>query len=351
MKVRIWFDISNSPHINFFAAMIRELKDEHEIIITCRPLANTIDLLELHGFAYQNVGVHYGKNIFKKVLGYPIRVYQLNSYLKKNKPDVAISHSSFHSPVTARLLNCRSIYLNDNEHAMGNIPSFLFANTVMIPEFLDRRRMQKQGARDSKIVQYPGVKEGIYLWQLSELQSSSGVRNNTSREKVYIRPEPWTAQYYKGSVNFMDDILLGLKDKVDVVISPRGDLQTKHYHDPKFAGVRILDKPLGLSEIAEDCSMFIGAGGTMTREMAVLGIPTISVYQDDLLDVDRYLINEGQMIHKPDLKAEFALQYLEDCERKPPRSELLQKGRQAYELIKAVLLGDKPPQPGVNQDD
>jgi len=26
----------------------------------------------------------------------------------------------------------------------------------------------------------------------------------------------------------------------------------------------------------------------LTREMAVLGIPTISVYQDELLDVDRY---------------------------------------------------------------
>ena len=87
--MRIWFDIYNSPHINFFAARIRELQDDHEIVFTCRPLANTIELLELYGFPFQNVGIHYGKNFFKKAFGYPIRVFQLYSYLKKTNLVVA----------------------------------------------------------------------------------------------------------------------------------------------------------------------------------------------------------------------------------------------------------------------
>jgi predicted glycosyltransferase len=53
-----------------------------------------------------------------------------------------------------------------------------------------------------------------------------------------------------------------------------------HYQDPKFAGVRVVTTALDIADIAPDCDLFIGAGGTMTREMAVLGIPTISVYQD-----------------------------------------------------------------------
>ena len=36
----------------------------------------------------------------------------------------------------------------------------------------------------------------------------------------------------------------------------------------------------------------------MTREMAVLGIPTISVYQDELLDVDRFLLQHVEAIHR-----------------------------------------------------
>ena len=48
----------------------------------------------------------------------------------------------------------------------------------------------------------------------------------------------------------------------------------------------------------------------MTREAAVLGIPTISIYQDALLDVDAYLIDKGFMVHQPDLDAAFVLNFL-----------------------------------------
>ena len=41
----------------------------------------------------------------------------------------------------------------------------------------------------------------------------------------------------------------------------------------------------------------IGAGGTMNREAAVLGIPTVSCYPEHILGVDKYLIKKGRMIH------------------------------------------------------
>ncbi len=336
--MRIWFDLSNSPHINFFYALIHELEKDHEIVITCRPLANTIDLLRLHNLDFEVVGKHYGAKMLSKIYGYPIRVLQLYQFLKKNKPDVAISHSSFHSPLVSRLLGCPSIYLNDNEHAMGNIPAFLAADKIMIPEFLDKDRVKKQGAGGEKLIQYPGVKEGVYLWNLKALSTNSSNVYKSGEKVVFIRPEPWTAQYYSGDLNFMDALIKGLKDKLSVVLLPRGDSQAEHYRKIEFSGLTILDKPKDLPDIARECSLFIGAGGTMTREMAVLGIPTISVYQDELLDVDSYLIEIGQMIHEPNLNAEFAFKYLEANSRKPPRDELLTKGKEAYNLIKAELL-------------
>ena len=339
--MKIWFDLSNSPHINLFASMIRDLQKDHEIIITCRPLANTIDLLKLHGFRFNVVGKHYGANTIKKVIGYPIRILQLCKFLRKCMPDVAISQSSFHSPLVARLLGLRSIYMNDNEHAVGNIPSFLFADTIMIPEYLDRSRVRRQGARDHKIIQYPGVKEGIYLWNLSDLKGKKqGTPLNRDGGAVYVRPEPRTAQYYRGSLNFMDTFLIELKERVKVTLLPRDEVQATHYRKSEFKGIIVSEKPMGLAEIAPDCSLFVGAGGTMTREMAVLGIPTISVYQSELLDVDMHLINIGQMVYKPDLNAEFALEYIKNCARLPPNKELLEKGNQSYNMIKSVILGN-----------
>jgi len=340
--MRIWFDISNSPHINMFAALIRDLEQDggNEIVITCRPLANTVDLLDLHGFRYTVVGVHYGGKLRAKVLGFPVRVLQLRQFLSDKAIDVAISQSSFHSPVASRLLGIRSIYLNDNEHAMGNIPAFICAGKIMVPEFLSMDKLRRQCANPRKVVHYPGVKEGIYLWELDDRLAAAGKTRNggTKRPCVYLRPEPWTAQYYKGSRNFLDDLLLGMKDHVDIVLLPRGREQGVHYQDAKFEGIRVVTSALDIADIAPDCDLFIGAGGTMTREMAVLGIPTISVYQDALLDVDRHLLAIGAYEHRPALTAKDAMDYLEQSMQRPPNRELLEKGRVAYAMIKAAIL-------------
>ena len=339
--MKIWFDLSNSPHINLFARMIGDLEGEgHEVVITCRPLANTIDLLDLHGFRYEVVGVHYGGKFAMKLLGFPIRVWQLWRHLRGMRIDVAISQSSFHSPLVAWLLRVRSIYMNDNEHAMGNIPSFVFASKIMVPEFLTAEKLRKQWASPRKVVNYPGVKEGIYLWELEErLRDIGGARPSKTRPTVYIRPEPWTAQYYKGSRNFLDDLILGIKDQVDVIMLPRGKDQGLHYRGNRFTGVRVVDTALDIADIAPDCDLFVGAGGTMTREMAVLGIPTVSVYQDELLDVDRYLLAVDAFVHDPALTAPKLLTILEGATRKPANRALLDKGRQAYAMIMSATLG------------
>lgn len=338
--MRIWFDLSNSPHINMFAAMIRDLEREHEVVITCRPLANTIDLLELHGFKYKVVGVHYGGKLAAKLFGFPVRVLQLVNFLRGKKIDMAISQSSFHSPVVARLLGIRSIYMNDNEHAMGNIPAFICATKIMVPEFLGMEKLKKQWANPKKVVHYPGVKEGIYLWELQgRLQNQAkAVAMAKKKPVVYVRPEPWTAQYYTGSRNFMDDLLLGMKDHVSIVLLPRGKEQGVHYQQPNFNGIRVVTNALDIADIAPDCDLFIGAGGTMTREMAVLGIPTISVYQDELLDVDRHLLNVGAFSHHPDLTAAQALEFLAAASQRPPNRDLLTKGKAAYDLVKSQIL-------------
>jgi predicted glycosyltransferase len=153
-----------------------------------------------------------------------------------------------------------------------------------------------------------------------------------------VRPEPWTAQYYTGSRNFMDELLLGLKNEVDIVLLPRGKEQGVHYQDQKFSAIRVVTTALDIADIAPDCDLFIGAGGTMTREMAVLGIPTISVYQDELLDVDRYLLEVGAFSHMPNLTAIQALDFLSSSAKKPPNRDLLNKGRAAYELVKKKIL-------------
>jgi len=336
--MNIWIDLTNSPHVNFFAAMIHELQAKHNVILTCRPLANTIDMLQLKGFQFHVVGKHYGANKVKKMLGFILRILQLLLFLRKREIDVAISHSSFYSPVVARLLGIRSIYLNDNEHAAGNIASFLFANQIMIPEYLSIDKLKSRWLNPDKIIQYHGIKEGVYLWTYDNSQNDKDTKDQNSPKSIYIRSEPWTAQYYKSKKNFMDELLIGLKDKYRIILLLRGEKQRQYYMQQKFKGIKIPEHSMELSIIIDQCDLFIGAGGTMTREAAILGIPTISIYQDKLLDVDKHLLRMGLMVHQTNLTAEFAERYLEKNHRKPPNHDLLSKGKKAYSLILKTLL-------------
>jgi len=322
-----------------FYDLIRELESEgHTITITSRPLANTVALLDQRGLTHTVIGEHYGKNIYRKLFGYPIRIIQLKRFLKKIKPDLAVSQSSFHSPLVAKLLGIPSIYTNDNEHALGNLPSFFFATQILIPENIPIKNVAKNGVSQRKIMQYPGVKEGIYLWRKGEEINGHKKSYSNSTVEIYIRPEPSTAQYYKGKQNFLDDMICALQNKYRITVLTRDKTQLEYYKQKKFFKVNVPDKPLNFDTLAINCSLFIGAGGSMTRELAILGVPTISVYQDDLLEVDKYLIAKNLMKHEPNITPDIVENYIKMIGNKMPESEIMAKGKKAYELLKQEIL-------------
>lgn len=336
--MKIWFDLTNSPHVHFFRQMIGELQDDgHEVVITSRNAANTTELLDLYGMDYTIVGKSYGKKLRNKIFGNIVRVRDLVKFVKNNKIDAAISQSSFTSAIVGRLAGVPTIYTNDNEHAMGNKISFICAHLVFIPEFIPVESITNLLVKSKKVTQYPGVKEGIYLWK----KYKEFVPPEHKVKKIYYRPEPYFAQYYKGKTNVLDDAIVELKKEFDIVILPRDDNQRKHFDDERFKGVIVCQQPMTFDEIAADCSLFIGAGGTMTREMAVIGIPTVSIYQDELLDVDKFLISKGLMLHNPNINASQIREIINKSQAKASDISLLNKGKEAYNQIKNCLLNLK----------
>src|SRR5690554_2240541 len=202
--MKIWIDLTNSPHINFFKPFINQWKSEgNEIIITTRDLANTIDLIKQNNWEYNEIGGHAGKSKLRKMLYFPRRVFLLYKFLKKVKPDIGITQSSFYLPVVGKLLHCPTIYLNDNEHAKGNFLAFRYASLNIIPEFLENLAKEQKWDKKFKLMFYPGIKEGIYLSQSPIVNLDR--RESISERKIYIRLEPWVAQYYSGKNHFMDE--------------------------------------------------------------------------------------------------------------------------------------------------
>ena len=333
--MKIWIDLTNSPHINFFKPFISKWSNEgHHIILTVRDLANTIQLINQNGWEYSVVGGHAGKNKIKKALYFPKRIILLYFFLRGKGVDVGISHSSFYSPGVCRLLKVPSIYLNDNEHANGNYLAFKYATLNLLPRPLMFKAQNLNWLVKYKVEFYPGIKESIYLSQ-TDWVNPVKLQTKVSK-KVYIRLEPWTAEYYKGKAGFMDSFIKKLMNSHEVVLLPRSNEQIKHFEQKEYSRLTICYTPLSLEKILMECNLFIGAGGSMTRELAVLGVPTLSIYQDELLSVDEFLINEGLLFHINEPSVEFVEDFLEKWSACEPH-KLLEEGRKAFTFIDKQL--------------
>ena len=337
--MRIWFDISNSPHVNMFYDLIKELNETgHDVIITSRSLANTIDLLNQKGLIHYTIGSHYGKSIFRKIGGYPIRVFQLFLFLRNKNIEIAVSQSSFHSPLVAFLLRIPSIYTNDNEHAIANFPCFILATKILVPSSFKFNFLFNFKIFKHKIIRYPGIKEGIYLW-IKHIHIST-IRSNQLNilPTIYVRPEPRTAQYYTGKTFFLDELIISLQSKYRIIILTRDVIQYNHYNQSIFNHSIVPAKPISFDDIAANCTLFIGAGGSMTRELAILGIPTISAYQDSLLEVDRLLIAHNLLVHAPNLNLNLIEEVLHNSIDQLNLNTLLKDGKLAYDMLKNVII-------------
>jgi uncharacterized protein len=334
--MRIWIDLTNAPHVNFFKPFIEKWKTQNgvDIIITTRNLSNTNELVKQNNWDYKEIGGHAGKNIIKKVLYFPFRVFLLRHYLNRLSPDIGISHSSFYSPLVCKLLGIPSIYLNDNEYAKGNYFAFMFSSITLLPEFLKEKSSKLGWCRKYNISFYPGIKEGIYLSQMN--LPIKELPTKKIKKQIYFRPEPTTAEYYGGRNYFLGDLIKELKEEYDVVILPRNEKQVLHYKNEEFNGVTVAEDQQKFEEIYLKCDLFIGAGGSMTRELAYLGIPSISIYQDELLEVDKYLIKHGIMHHYYNLK-KSDIDRIINCEIKTSDKILLKKGIDSYNMINKLI--------------
>ena len=139
-------------------------------------------------------------------------------------------------------------------------------------------------------------------------------------------------------IDFMDNMIIGLQRKCEVTILPRDSYQVNHYSNKKFGNANVSRKTIDIEKIAKECSLFIGAGGSMTREIALLGVPSISVYQDALLGVDKYLIENKIMQYDPEITLDKIFSIINSHTENKNQNIMMEKGEKAYNMIKEEIL-------------
>ena len=182
--MRVWIDITNSPHVLFFRPLIRLLQEDgHEVEVTTREYAQTLELLELHGLAHHVVGPrHGGAGALGKARALAGRLPALRRFAKDARFDVALAHGSHELTLAARSLGIPSATAHDYEFATLQHQLGLRAATrVVFPEAIPADRLARLGAQPPKLVRYPGIKEEYYLADFEP--DPAGARQASTRRR------------------------------------------------------------------------------------------------------------------------------------------------------------------------
>ncbi len=309
MLNKIWIDMTNSPHVLFFEPLIKMLKKEGvEFLITARPYQQTIELLKQKKLDYEIVGKHYGKSRFRKAFGLLFRSFLLWKGIikQKNRISFSISHGSPYCSIASNFAGIYNLWTLDGDKAKDAIvPSVKFANKVIIPEIVPKENYVKMGTREEKIVQYPGLKEEVYLWDFKTNKTYlEEIGVETDKPIILMRPEASEAVYIK-ETEFLIPLIKTLKEDYFVILIPRTPDQNVVYRRKFGNSVFIPAEALDGPNVIANCSLVISAGGTINREAVVLGKKVISTFREEMLTVDEWLIKNRFMLHNPNPSKEF----------------------------------------------
>jgi hypothetical protein len=299
--VRVWIDISNSPQVLFFRPLIALLEARgHELQVTTRDYAQTLELLRMHRIAHEVVGPgHGGASAWGKGRATAGRLRALRGYAKGRGFDVALSHASHELPLVGRSLGIPAAYAFDYElarvqHGLG----CRAATRVIVPEAIPQDRLDRLGASTTKVRRYAGLKEEYYLQGfepdpavLDELGLDRG------RVIVVVRTPPDVSLYHRHGNPLFAEVLgrLGSDPAVHTVVLPRTDEQREDIRALALPSLIVPEHALDAQSLVGLCDLVVSAGGTMNREAVALGVPVYTTFAGRIGAVDAALIAEGRL--------------------------------------------------------
>ncbi len=296
MALRVWVDLTNSPHVLVLAPVIERLRAQGaDVQVTARDFAQTIELAERHGLGATTVGRHRGARLGAKAIGLADRSFALLRWARGRRFDLAFGHGSNDVTVAARVLRIPCSTMFDYEYAtvQHNVNCRL-AQAVVVPEAIPPARLDRYGAR-GKLQRYPGLKEEYYLADLvPDVGVLSELGLDAEQPLALVRTPPEVSLYHRFENDLFGALLIRLREQGQVVVLPRTDDQRRELQ--AAGGFIVPDHAIDAPSLVALADLVVSAGGTMNREAVALGTPVWTTFEGRMGAVDEQLIAEGRLL-------------------------------------------------------
>jgi hypothetical protein len=304
VHMRVIIDVLTPKQLMFFPKLARRLEERgHETLMTTRRYREVTKLLLKKRVDAMVVGKHGGRKLEDKLIASTERTCQLVRVLNDFAPDLAVSFSSPEMARTSFGLGLPHISVNDSPHSVAvaklTIP---LSRKLLTPSMIQVHEWTKFGIAEEDVVQYNALDPWVWL---RDLEPDRGVLDELgidgSRPIVTLRaPEAFASYLLDNSVvhgTLRDFIakLIESRGDTQIVVIPRYKEQIHELRDTFGNRIILCESVVDGPSILAFSDIFVGMGGTMSAEAALLGVPTFSSYPDNYL-IESFLIDQGLLV-------------------------------------------------------
>ena len=274
-KVKIWYDACTGKHIRYGAAIAKRLrKSGHEVLFTTREHPDTVALARIVGEKPIVVGKYRPATLHSRLEASANRIIHFSKLFRDNPPDIAISHQSVELCRTAFGLGVPIILTADTPHARAvNKLTIPFATTLVVSEALPKQFLKNYCPES--IIQFKGVDEAAWIKDLKPPKTS-----DFKKPLIVVREFETKAAYAHGTVDRTSEIVKKLEELGNVLLLKRYTTAGKN---------EFIDS----AKIVANAGLFVSAGGTIAREAALQGVPSIIASEMGRTYVNMYLARTG----------------------------------------------------------
>ena len=276
--MKIWIDILTPKQLLFSEPIIEKLGKKHKILCTSRDYNEVSKLAKIRDFDLIFVGKHGGGDKKSKLQASIIRMEKLSKIIEKFSPERAIS---FCSPEAARIsfgLGIKHIAFCDSPHASAVMRLTLpLIQKLLIPNVIPKNEFSKYGIDKKDIISYNAIDAFVTIKRKINQKKASPFKKN-NRKNILIRIEEEEASYASKSSKIIPIIkrIVNEYDNENIVILGRYTKQIKNIQRIIGKKAKVVKMTFDGKHLLSNTDIFIGSGGTMTAESALMGIPTIS---------------------------------------------------------------------------
>jgi predicted glycosyltransferase len=297
--LKIWIDILTPKQLLFSESIVEKLGEKHDLLCTSRNYDEVSKLAKIRDFDLVFVGKHGGVDKKTKLEASIDRIEKLSKKIKIFSPDIVIS---FCSPEAARIsfgLGIKHIVFCDSPHADAVMRLTLpLIQKLLIPYVIPKNKFSKYGINEKNIIQYKAIDAVVTIQRKINEKAVLPFKKN-NRKNILIRIEEEEASYTSKSskiIPIIEKILNEYGDQ-NIVILGRYTEQIKNLQKLTGKKIKIVKMSFDGKHLLNNTDIFIGSGGTMTAESALIGIPTIS-YNAVPNMIENFLVKKSLIIRE-----------------------------------------------------